>query len=109
LTSGSGPSNPFDARDHGQALVETALALSLLVFTLMGGVTCVRIRPKGIDDAACAKFLKRKIDVVVPYAEKADAAADLGVPYVLAEKTDPTSLAIKQLGTKLGSFKPVLG
>ena len=71
-------------------------------------VTCVRIRPKGIDDAACAKFLKRKIDVVVPYAEKADAAADLGVPYVLAEKTDPTSLAIKQLGTKLGSFKPVL-
>jgi MinD-like ATPase involved in chromosome partitioning or flagellar assembly len=71
-------------------------------------VTCVRIRPKGIDDAACAKFLKRKIDVVVPYAEKADAAADLDVPYVLAEKKDPTSLAITQLGTKLGSFKPVL-
>ena len=71
-------------------------------------VVCDRIRPRGIEDAACAKFLKRKIDVVVPYAEKADAAADLGVPYVLAEKADPTTLAIKQLAAKLGSFKPVL-
>jgi len=69
-------------------------------------VACDRIRPKGIDDAACAKFLKRKIDVVVPYAEKADAAADLGVPYVMLEKPDPTSRALKQLGTTLGTFKP---
>jgi MinD-like ATPase involved in chromosome partitioning or flagellar assembly len=71
-------------------------------------VVCDRIRPKGIEDGACAKFLKRKIDVVVPYAEKADAAADLGVPYMLAEKADPTTLAIKQLAAKLSSFKPVL-
>jgi pilus assembly protein CpaE len=71
-------------------------------------VVCDRIRPRGIEDAACAKFLKRKIDVVIPYAEKADAAADLGVPYVLEEKADPTTLAIKQLAAKLGSFKPVL-
>src|SRR5207245_11541906 len=69
-------------------------------------VACDRIRPKGIDDAACAKFLKRKIDVIVPYAEKADAAADLGVPYVMLEKPDPTSRALKQLGTTLGTFKP---
>ncbi|TMC30148.1 MAG: response regulator, partial [Chloroflexi bacterium] len=47
-------------------------------------VTLVRNTPKGIDDAGVAKFLKRKADVIVPYAEKADAAADLGVPYVLA-------------------------
>lgn len=71
-------------------------------------VVCDRIRPKGIEDAACAKFLKRKIDMVIPYAEKADAAADLGVPYVLAEKADRTSLAIKELAAKLGTFKPVL-
>ncbi len=71
-------------------------------------VVCDRIRPKGIEDAACAKFLKRKIDMVIPYAEKADAAADLGVPYVLAEKADKTSLAIKELAAKLGTFKPVL-
>jgi len=71
-------------------------------------VACVRIRPKGIDDAACVRFLKRKIDVVVPFAEKADAAADLGVPYVLAEKDDPTATAIKQLGAKLSAFRPVL-
>jgi Flp pilus assembly protein TadG len=31
------------ARDHGQALVETALALSLLVFTLMGGADIARV------------------------------------------------------------------
>ena len=30
-------------RDHGQALVETALALSLLVFTLMGGADIARV------------------------------------------------------------------
>ena len=68
-------------------------------------VVCDRIRPKGIDDAACAKFLKRKIDVVVPYAEKADAAADLGLPYVLLEKPDRTALALKELGAKLATFK----
>ena len=68
-------------------------------------VACARIRPKGIDDAACAKFLKRKIDVVVPYAEKADAAADLGLPYVLLEKPDRTALSLKQLGAKLGTFR----
>jgi Flp pilus assembly protein TadG len=43
LTSGSGPSSRFYARDHGQALVETALALSLLVFTLMGGADIARV------------------------------------------------------------------
>jgi TadE-like protein. len=31
------------AQDHGQALVETALALSLLVFTLMGGADIARV------------------------------------------------------------------
>ena len=71
-------------------------------------LVCDRIRPKGIDDAACAKFLERKIDVVVPFAEKADAAADLGVPYVLTEKADPTSVAMKQLRAKLEAFKPAL-
>jgi pilus assembly protein CpaE len=68
-------------------------------------VACDRIRPKGIEDAACAKFLKRKIDFVVPYAEEADAAADLGVPYVMLEKPDRTSRTLKQLGARLGTFK----
>ena len=34
---------PGLARDQGQALVETALALSLLVFTLMGGADIARV------------------------------------------------------------------
>jgi len=66
-----------------------------------------RITLKGIDDAGVAKFIKRKVDVVIPYAEKADAAADLGVPYVLAEPTDRTSLALKQLALKLSVHRPV--
>ena len=70
-------------------------------------VALVRNTPKGIDDAGVAKFLKRKPDNVVPYAEKADAAADLGVPYVLAEPTDKTAIALKQLALRLATRKAV--
>jgi pilus assembly protein CpaE len=68
-------------------------------------VALVRNTAKGIDDAGVAKFLKRKADIVVPYAEKADAAADLGVPYILAEPTDKTALALKQLAVRLATRK----
>ena len=68
-------------------------------------VALVRSTIKGIDDAGVAKFLKRKADIVVPYAEKADAAADLGVPYVLAEPNDKTAIALKQLATRLVTRK----
>jgi pilus assembly protein CpaE len=67
----------------------------------------VRNTAKGIDDAGVAKFLKRKPDVVVPFAEKADAAADLGVPYVLAEPNDRTTIALKQLAARLATRKAV--
>ena len=70
-------------------------------------VTLVRNTSKGIDDAGVAKFLKRKVDVVVPYAEKADAAADLGVPYVLAEPNDKTTVALRQLAVRLATRKAV--
>jgi pilus assembly protein CpaE len=70
-------------------------------------VALVRSSAKGIDDAGVAKFLKRKADVVVPYAERADAAADLGVPYVLAEPNDKAALALKQLATRLLTRKAV--
>ena len=68
-------------------------------------VALVRNTAKGIDDAGVAKFLKRKTDIVVPYAEKADAAADLGVPYVLAEPSDKTAIALKQLAERLATRK----
>jgi pilus assembly protein CpaE len=67
----------------------------------------VRNTAKGIDDEGVAKFLKRRADIVVPYAEKADAAADLGVPYVLAEPNDKTSAALKQLAVRLATRKAV--
>jgi pilus assembly protein CpaE len=67
----------------------------------------VRNTAKGIDDAGVAKFLKRKPDITVPFAEKADAAADLGVPYVLAEPNDKTAVALKQLATRLATKKAV--
>jgi len=70
-------------------------------------VALVRNTAKGIDDAGVAKFLKRKPDVVIPYAEKADAAADLGVPYVLAEPSDKTASALKQLALRLATRKAV--
>src|SRR5436309_1137150 len=70
-------------------------------------VTLVRNTPKGIDDAGVAKFLKRKADVVVPYAEKADAAADLGVPYVLAEPNDKIAVSLRQLAVRLATRKAV--
>jgi pilus assembly protein CpaE len=70
-------------------------------------IALVRISPKGIDDDGVAKFLKRKADIVVPFAEKADAAADLGVPYVLAEPSDKTAVALKQLATRLITRKAV--
>jgi pilus assembly protein CpaE len=68
-------------------------------------VALVRTTAKGIDEAGVAKFLKRKADVIVPYAEKADAAADLGVPYVLAEPTDKAAVALKELAVRLASRK----
>src|SRR6266540_2995971 len=67
----------------------------------------VRNTAKGIDEAGVAKFLKRKPDIVVPFAEKADAAADLGVPYVLAEPSDKTAVALKQLAARLATRKAV--
>ncbi|MGH2492945.1 MAG: response regulator [Candidatus Limnocylindria bacterium] len=67
----------------------------------------VRNTAKGIDDAGVAKFLNRKADIVVPYAEKADAAADLGVPYVLAEPSDKAATAMKQLAVRLATRKAV--
>jgi pilus assembly protein CpaE len=66
-----------------------------------------RTTAKGIDDAGSTKFLKHKIDVVVPYAEKADAAADLGVPYVLADPNDKAAVAFRQLATRLATRKAV--
>ncbi|HJW49429.1 MAG TPA: response regulator [Candidatus Limnocylindria bacterium] len=68
-------------------------------------VALVRNTAKGIDDAGVAKFLKRKADIVVPFAEKADAAADLGVPYILAEPSDKTAIALKQLAVRLATRK----
>ena len=70
-------------------------------------VALVRNTVKGIDDAGVAKFLERKPDLVVPFAEKADAAADLGVPYVLAEPNDKTAVALKQLAARLATKKAV--
>jgi pilus assembly protein CpaE len=70
-------------------------------------VALVRNTAKGIDDAGVAKFLKRKPDIVVPYAEKADAAADLGVPYVLAEPSDKVAVALRQLAVRLATRKAV--
>ena len=70
-------------------------------------VALVRNTAKGIDEAGVAKFLKRKADVVVPYAEKADAAADLGVPYVFAEPNDKVAAALKQLAVRLATRKAV--
>jgi len=70
-------------------------------------VALVRNTAKGIDDAGVAKFLKRKADVVVPFAEKADAAADLGVPFVLAEPNDKAAIALKQLAVRLATRKAV--
>jgi len=70
-------------------------------------VALVRNSAKGIEDASVAKFLKRKADVVVPFAEKADAAADLGVPYVLAEPNDRATIALKQLALRLATRKAV--
>ena len=70
-------------------------------------VALVRNTARGIDDEGVAKFLKRKPDNVVPFAEKADAAADLGVPYVLAEPNDKTAIALKQLALRLATRKAV--
>lgn len=72
-------------------------------------VALVRNTAKGIDDAGVATFLKRKPDVVVPFAEKADAASDLGVPYVLAEPNDKAAAALKQLASRLATRKAVPG
>jgi len=67
----------------------------------------VRNTAKGIDDAGVMGFLKRKPDVIVPFAEKADAAADLGVPYVLADPNDKAAVALKQLAGRLATRKAV--
>jgi pilus assembly protein CpaE len=99
------------AAPHLAALRSTSDTLAML--TRIGiaeeriVVALVRNSAKGIEDASVAKFLKRKADVVVPFAEKADAAADLGVPYVLAEPNDRATVALKQLALRLATRKAV--
>jgi pilus assembly protein CpaE len=68
-------------------------------------IALVRTTAKGIDDAGVAKFLKRRPDIVVPYAERSDAAADLGVPYILAEPNDKAAIALRQLAVRLATRK----
>ena len=99
------------AAPHLAALRSTSDTLSMLTRLGISNerilLTLVRNTAKGIDDAGVAKFLGRKPDVVVPYTEKADAAADLGVPYVLAEPNDKVTAALKQLAVRLATRKAV--
>lgn len=99
------------AAPHLAALQSTSDTLAMLTRLGISNerilVTLVRNTPKGIDDPGVAKFLGRKPDVVVPYSEKADAAADLGVPYVLAEPNDKVTAALKQLAVRLATRKAV--
>ena len=96
---------------HLAALRSTADTLAMLTRIGISNerilLALVRNTPKGIDDAGVAKFLGRKPDIVVPYADKADAAADLGVPYVLAEPNDKVTVALKQLAVRLATRKAV--
>ncbi len=97
------------AAPHLAALRSTSDTLAMLTRIGISDerifVALVRNTVKGIDDAGVAKFLKRKADLVVPFAEKADAAADLGVPYILAEPNDKTAIALKQLAVRLATRK----
>lgn len=99
------------AAPHLAALRSTSDTLSMLTRIGISNerilVALVRNTSKGIDDAGVAKFLKRKADIVVPFAEKADAAADLGVPYILAEPNDKTAVALKQLAVRLATRKAI--
>jgi pilus assembly protein CpaE len=97
------------AAPHLAALRSTSDTLAMLTRIGISDerilVALVRNTAKGIDDAGVAKFLKRKADIVVPFAEKADAAADLGVPYILAEPGDKTAVALRQLAVRLATRK----
>jgi pilus assembly protein CpaE len=99
------------AAPHLAALRSTSDTLAMLTRIGISDermlVALVRNTAKGIDDASAAKFLKRKADIVVPFAEKADAAADLGVPYILAEPNDKATIALKQLAVRLVTRKAV--
>jgi pilus assembly protein CpaE len=99
------------AAPHLAALRSTSDTLAMLTRIGISDerilVALVRNTAKGIDDAGVAKFLKRKADIVVPYAEKADAAADLGVPYIFAEPNDKAVVALKQLAVRLATRKAV--
>jgi pilus assembly protein CpaE len=97
------------AAPHLAALRSTSDTLAMLTRIGISDerilVALVRNTAKGIDDAGVAKFLKRKADIVVPFADKADAAADLGVPYILAEPSDKTAVALRQLAVRLATRK----
>jgi pilus assembly protein CpaE len=99
------------AAPHLAALRGTSDALAMLKRIGIADerivVALVRGTAKGIDDADVAKFLKRRPDIVVPFAERSDAAADLGVPYVLAEPKDRTTAALRQLAQRLATRKAV--
>jgi len=99
------------AAPHLAALRSTSDTLAMLTRIGISDerilVALVRNTAKGIDDAGVAKFLKRKADIVVPFAEKADAAADLGVPYILAEPSDKTAVALRQLAVRLATRKAI--
>jgi len=97
------------AAPHLAALRSTSDTLAMLTRIGISDermlVALVRNTAKGIDDAGVAKFLKRKADIVVPFAERADAAADLGVPYILAEPNDKAAIALRQLAVRLATRK----
>ena len=97
------------AAPHLAALRSTSDTLAMLTRIGISNerifVALVRNTAKGIDDAGVATFLKRKADLVVPFAEKADAAADLGVPLILAEPNDKAAIALTQLAVRLATRK----
>lgn len=97
------------AAPHLAALRSTSDTLAMLTRIGISDervlVALVRNTAKGIDEAGVSGFLKRRADIVVPFAEKADAAADLGVPYILAEPNDKTAIALKELAARLATRK----
>ena len=68
-----------------------------------------RTTPRGLDDGQVAEFFKRKPDVVIPYTERFDDAADAGRPFVTSQPTNAGAIKMRELAGRVASLAPGRG
>ena len=84
-----------------RATADLIAVLDRLQLTASRMVVLNRRTTGGIENAQAAAFLKVPFDMVIPYTEHFDRAADMGRPLVMTTPGNASAIAVVELGGKL--------